>query len=85
MASEKTLNRLKFILRESEMPMFTDEQLEEYLENSDSFEVALYELLMLKAENTGIRIAELDIQDTSNYFRKLALTYRPHNSGILGG
>lgn len=80
----ETLDRLKFILRESEMPMFTDEQLQTYLDNSESFEVALYELLMLKAENTGLEIQGLTIQDTSKYFKNLALTYRPHNSGILG-
>lgn len=80
-----TLDRLKFILRESEMPMFTDEELQSYLDNSDSFELALYELLMLKSENTGLQISGLTIQDTSSYFRRLAQTYRPHNSGVLGG
>ena len=81
----ETLDRLKFILRESEMPMFTDEELKSYLDNSDSFELALYELLMLKSENTGLQISGLTIQDTSSYFRRLAQTYRPHNSGVLGG
>lgn len=81
----ETLDRLKFILRESEMPMFTDEELQNYLDNSDSFELALYELLLLKAENTGLQISGLTIQDTSSYFRRLAQTYRPHNSGVLGG
>ena len=80
-----TLDRLKLILRESEMPMFTDEELQSYLDNSDSFELALYELLMLKSENTGLQISGLTIQDTSSYFRRLAQTYRPHNSGVLGG
>ena len=81
----ETLDRLKFISRESEMPMFTDEELQSYLDNSDSFELALYELLMLKSENTGLQISGLTIQDTSSYFRRLAQTYRPHNSGVLGG
>lgn len=81
----ETLDRLKFILRESEMPMFTDEELQSYLDNSDSFELALYELLMLKSENTGLQVSGLTIQDTSSYFRRLAQTYRPHNSGVLGG
>ena len=84
MAAE-TLERLKFILRESEMPMFTDQELQAYLDGTDSFEVALYELLLLKSENTGLQISGLSIQDTSSYFRRLAQTYRPHNSGILGG
>ena len=81
----ETLDRLKFILRESEMPMFTDEELQSYLDNSDSFELALYELLLLKSENTVLQISGLTIQDTSSYFRRLAQTYRPHNSGVLGG
>lgn len=81
----ETLDRLKFILRESEMPMFTDGELQSYLDNSDSFELALYELLMLKSENTGLQVSGLNIQDTSSYFRRLAQTYRPHNSGVLGG
>lgn len=84
MAAE-TLDRLKFILRESDMPMFTDEQLQQYLDGSDSFELALYELLMLKSENTAFGLQGMTLADTSSYFRKLAQTYRPHNSGILGG
>ena len=84
MAAE-TLERLKFILRESEMPMFTDQELQAYLDGTDSFEVALYELLLLKSENTGLQISGLSIQDTSSYFRRLAQPYRPHNAGILGG
>ena len=83
--TSETLDRLKFILRESEMPMFTDEELQRYLDNSDSFELALYELLLLKSENTGLQVSGLNIQDTSSYFRRLAQTYRPHNSGVLGG
>lgn len=84
MAAEN-LDRLKFILRESEMPMFTDEELQKYLDESDSFEIALYELLLLKSENTGLQVSGLNIQDTSSYFRRLAQTYRPHNTGVLGG
>lgn len=81
----EALDRLKFILRESEMPMFTDEQLKKYVDAADSFESALYELLLLKSENTGLQVSGLEISDTSSYFRRLAQTYRPHNSGILGG
>lgn len=78
------LSRFKFILREAEMPMFTDEEIQQHVEAADSFDMALYELLMLKAENTGLTVSGLEISDTSSYFRRLALTYRPHNSGILG-
>lgn len=80
-----TLDKLKFILREDDMPMFTDEQLQNYLQESESFELALYELLLLKSENTSLELQGMTIEDTSSYFRRLALTYRPHNSGLLGG
>ena len=79
------IDRLKFILRESEMPMFSDDELQNCLNVSESFEMAVYELLMLKAENTSLQISGLNIQDTSSYFKRLAATYRPHNSGLLGG
>lgn len=85
MMAFETLDRLKFILREDDMPMFTDEQLENYLQESESFELALYELLLLKSENTSLELQGMTIEDTSSYFRRLALTYRPHNSGLLGG
>ena len=81
----ETLDRLKFILRESELPMFTDAELQSSLDNSDSFELALYELLLLKSENTGLQVSGLNIQDTSSYFRRLAQTYTPHNRRVLGG
>ena len=85
METLEKLKKLKFILREEEMHMFSDDQLEKSLDSSDSFELALYELLMLKSENTGLQVSGLNIQDTSSYFRRLAQTYRPHNSGVLGG
>lgn len=78
------LNRFKFILREAEMPMFTDEQIQQYVGAAGDLDQALYELLMLKAENTGLVVSGLDISDTSSYFRRLAFTYRPHHSGVLG-
>lgn len=79
------LDKLKFILRESEMPMFSDEELQKYLDAAESFDIAAYELLLMKSENTGIQISGLSIQDTSSYFRRLAQMYRPNNSGVLGG
>lgn len=78
------VEKLKFILRESEMPMFSDEELNNYLAAAESFDIALYELLLLKSENTALQISGLSVQDTSSYFRRLAQSYRPHNSGLLG-
>lgn len=81
----EALDKLKFILRESEMPMFTDDELQEYLDAADSFDTAAYELLLMKSENTGLQISGLSIQDTSAYFRRLAQMHRPSHSGVLGG
>lgn len=79
----ESLDRLKFILREDEMPMFSDNQLQAYLDNSESFDAAVYELLLLKSENTSLQVSGLSIQDTSSYFKRLAQTYRPYNTGLL--
>lgn len=79
----ESLDRLKFILREDEMPMFSDDQLQAYLDNSESFDAAVYELLLLKSENTSLQVSGLSIQDTSSYFKRLAQTYRPYNTGLL--
>nr|DAH73230.1 MAG TPA: hypothetical protein [Caudoviricetes sp.] len=82
---DANLKRIKFILREDEMPMFTDESIKEFIQNSVSVESALYELLLLKSENTALNISGLTTAETSDYFRRLASTYRPFNTGTLGG
>lgn len=82
---DANLKRIKFILREDEMPMFTDESIEEFIQNSVSVESALYELLLMKSENTSLNISGLTTAETSDYFKRLASTYRPFNTGTLGG
>lgn len=82
---EANLERVKFILREKDMPMFSDEEIESFVRSSDSIEQALYDLLLLKSENTALNISGLTTAETSDYFRRLAATYRPNNTGILGG
>lgn len=82
---EASLERVKFILREKDMPMFSDEEIESFVKSSDSIEQALYDLLILKSENTALNISGLTTAETSDYFRRLAATYRPNNTGILGG
>lgn len=84
MDSQQILSRMKFVLRESEMPMFSDQELQEAYNSAGSLDMALYELLLLKSENTGLEVSGLNIQDTSAYFKRLAATYRPYNSGLLG-
>lgn len=79
------LSKMKIILREDDMPMFSDEQISEFVAGADTVEDALYELLILKSENTTFSISGLTVAETSDYFKRLASTYRPHNTKVLGG
>ena len=76
--------RMKLILRESDVPFFTDEEFEFYLaENRGNENAALYQMLNIKAEDTTIRLSGWSSADTSKYYRRLAARYRPQNSGVL--
>lgn len=80
------LDHLKIILREDDIPFFTDEQLEFYLsQNGGDLRTTAYQCLLVKAEDTTLSVNGLSTADTSKYFRRLASQYRPFNSGILKG
>ena len=81
-----SLEDLKRVLRESDIPFFSDEDLNFYLnENKGDFEATAYQCLLIKAEDTTLSISGLNAADSSKYFRRLAARYRPHNSGVLKG
>lgn len=78
------IQELKLILREQDIPFFSDEELGYYLEkNSRDVKKAAYECLIIKSENTSMAVSGLTAADSSDYFRRLAAKYRPSNSGIL--
>lgn len=78
------IDELKLILRESDIPFYTDEELNYYLSKHDgNLNDTAYECLIVKSENTALTLAGLTIQDSSNYFRRLADRYRPRHSGVL--
>lgn len=80
------LNNLKLILREDDIPFFTDDQLNFYLEqNGGDVRGAAYQCLLVKAEDTTLEVSGLSTADTSKYFRRLASQYRPFNSRTLKG
>ena len=80
------LSNLKLILRENDIPFFTDEQLNFYLEqNGGDVKRAAYQCLLVKAEDTTLSVSGLSTADNSKYFRRLASKYRPFNSGTLKG
>lgn len=78
------LRRMKKILREEEYPFFSDDDLQFYVdENNGNIDLAIYHCLLIKAEDSSITISGLSSADTSSYFKRLALRYRPNNSGVL--
>ena len=77
------LTILKNVLREKDMPMFTDEELEAWLKQYGDLHETIYHLALLKSESTAMSISGLSVNDTSAYFRRIAQTYRPFNSRIL--
>lgn len=79
------LERLKFNLREKQVPYFEESELEALLENNGGdVDKASYEGLILKAETTGLNVSGLTTQDSSSYFKMLASRYVQTNSGVLG-
>ena len=78
------LEKLKFNLREEQVPYFTDEELLYLLEkNKNKVEEASYEGLILKAETTGLNVSGLTTKDSSSYFKMLASRFVTTNSGVL--
>lgn len=83
MAMQK-LDVLKINIREKQYPMFSDEELQYYLDkNKGDVEKASYECLILKAENTGLSVTGLTTKDSSSYFKMLASNFVKTNSGVL--
>lgn len=81
-----TIEQIKMIIREKDIPFFSDEEIRAYLTlNNNDYKKTLYDLLLVKAENTTTSISGLSVADSSQYFRKLALRYRPTNSQVLKG
>lgn len=81
-----SLEDLKIVLREEDVPFFTNKQLEFYLrENNGDYRATAYQCLLIKAEDTTLSVSGLSAGDTSKYFRRLAAKYRPNNSGVLKG
>lgn len=81
-----SITRMKKVLRENDIPFFDDEDLQFYLEENDgNVDSAIYQCLLVKAEDTTLSISGLSAADTSAYFRRLASKYRPNNSGTLKG
>ena len=82
--SSETMGNLKRELRETDCPFFDDGDFEYYYKkNNGDFEATVYEMLLVKSEDSTISVSGLSTQDTSAYFKRLASRYRSFNTGTL--
>lgn len=80
------LNEIKIEIRETQAPYFEDAEIEHYFKkNNGDKNATIYELLIIKSEDSTISVSGLSTHDTSGYFKRLASKYRSYNSGILSG
>lgn len=81
-----TIEQIKLIIREKDVPFFTDEEIQSYIDlNNGDYNKTIYDLLLVKSENTQTSISGLSVADSSQYFKRLARHYRPTNSKVLKG
>ena len=78
------IERIKKEVREEQSPYFEDDDFTYYFEkNNGDVNATIYEMLIIKSEDSTISVSGLSTQDTSAYFKRLASRYKPFNSGIL--
>ena len=81
---ESKLEIIKREIRENQSPYFDDEDIEYYFDkNNGDVNATIYELLIVKSEDSTITVSGLSTSDTSSYFKRLASRFRKYNSGVL--
>lgn len=80
------IERIKKEIREDQSPYFEEDDFQYYLDKNDgNVNNCIYEMLIIKSEDSTISVSGLSTQDTSTYFKRLASRYKPFNSGELMG
>lgn len=80
------IERIKKEIREEQAPFFEEDDFEYYLDkNHGDVNATIYEMLIIKSEDSTISVSGLSTQDTSAYFKRLASRYKPFNSGVIAG
>lgn len=75
---------IKRCVREEQIPYFQEGDFLFYLQkNGGDVNATIYEMLLVKAEDSSITVSGLTTKDTSAYFRRLASRYKTFNSGVL--
>lgn len=80
------IERIKKEIREEQSPYFEEDDFTYYLEkNQGDVNATIYEMLIIKSEDSTVSVSGLNTEDTSKYFKRLASRYKTFNSGVLGG
>lgn len=80
------IERIKKEIREEQAPYFEEDDFQYYLDKNDgNVNDTIYEMLIIKSEDSTISVSGLNTGDTSSYFKRLASRYKRFNSGILKG
>ena len=78
------IERIKKEVREAQSPYFEEDDFQYYLDkNNGNVNATIYEMLIIKSEDSTISVSGLSTQDPSAYFKRLASRFKPFNSGIL--
>ena len=78
------LAKLKTGLREAEIPFFTDEELLQIMErNNNDFDACMYDACIIKSENCSLSVSNLSLPDSSAYWLRMAMAYRPSATTIV--
>ena len=86
MTDEERVNRVYKEIREEQCPYFEDGEIEYYLKkNKNDVEATIYEMLIIKSEDSSLSLSGVNTTDTSGYFKRLASRYKKFNSGELVG
>ena len=86
MAPLTAIDRIKKEIREAQAPYFDEDDFQYYLDKNDGdVNATIYEMLIIKSEDSTISVSGLNTQDTSSYFKRLASRYKSFNSGIMSG
>ena len=74
-------------IREKQSPYFEDGDIEYYLnKNHGDVDATIYEMLIIKSEDSSLSLSGVNTTDTSGYFKRLASKYKRFNSGnLIGG
>lgn len=73
-------------IREEQSPYFDEGDIEYYLnKNGGDVNATIYEMLIIKSEDSSLSLSGVNTADTSGYFKRLASKYKRFNSGNLAG